>query len=155
MASVSSPWWQSCFESVRFDETAPGVADVIRTRAKLASALGLPGPFELPRLLVEMLEMGVVRCSRTAADRYAEFGWLGTGMADVYRDHEFAEYMPAAIPLAWDGGGGLYLLDARAGRDDGRQPIVWSHSGSLGWDLDEHRLVAQDFETLVRDRTLT
>ena len=155
MVTVSPPWWQSCFESVRVDDAAPGAAGVIRARTDLASALGLPGLFALPPLLVEMLELGVTWCSRTAADRYAEFGWLGPDMADAYRDYEFAEYMPAAIPVALDGGGGFYLLDARSGRNDGRQEIVWSHSGSLGWDLDDHRLVAPDFEALVRDETLT
>lgn len=155
MATVPPPWWQSCFESVRFDDAAPGAAGVILARTELVSALGLPDHFALPPLLVEMLELGVTWCSRTAGDRYTEFGWLGTDMAGFYRDYEFGEYMPSAIPLALDGGGGFYLLDARTGRNDGRQEIVWSHSGSLGWDLDDHRPVAPDFETLVRDGSLT
>ncbi|OZV77009.1 hypothetical protein CA850_24895 [Micromonospora echinospora] len=155
MGVVSYPWWHTRFESVRIDEGASDVAGVALARTELASALVFAEPFVLPPLLAEMLASGVIWCSRTAGDRYAEFGWCGAQMAEISCDYEFADYMPAAVPLAFDGGGGLYLLDARAGRNDGRQPVVWSHSGSLGWHPDDHRLVAPDFESLVWDTSLT
>ncbi|GAB7036899.1 MULTISPECIES: SMI1/KNR4 family protein [Catenuloplanes] len=149
------PWWRARFTSVRTDTAAYDAAGVARARAELGSGLGFTEPFVLPPLLTEMLSAGVIWCSRTAADRHTEFGWCGHEMADIARGYEIADYMPAAVPLAFDGGGGLYLLDARAGHNDGRQPVVWSHAGSLGWDPDDHRPVAPDFETLVRDESLT
>ncbi|MEU4570156.1 hypothetical protein [Micromonospora sp. NPDC023956] len=155
MGVVSYPWWHTRFASVRIDAAAPDAAGVARARAELGSGLGFAEPFVLPPLLAEMLGAGVLWCSRTAGDRYAEFGWCGAEMAEAFRGYELAEYMPAAVPLAFDGGGGLYLLDARAGHNNGRQPVVWSHSGSLGWHPEDHRPVAPDFESLVRDESLT
>lgn len=123
----------------------------MRARTELGRAAGFEEPFVLPALLFEMLEAGVIWCSRTTGNRSAEFGWIGVDMAEIYQSYELAEYMPKAIPVAFDGGGGLYLLDAREGRNDGHQPVVWSHSGSLGWDEDEHRAVAPDFDSFIRD----
>ncbi|MDF2989781.1 MAG: hypothetical protein K0S37_295 [Microbacterium sp.] len=150
MNDVSASW-DSRFTSVRTDPASFDAAALELARADLGADLGFAEPFLLPRLLVEMLESGVEWCSRVAGDRYAEFGWIGADMAGVFRSYELAEYMPRAVPIAFDGGGGLYLLDARAGRNDGVHPVVWSHAGSLSWDEGEYRPVAADFASFVRD----
>lgn len=149
--SDESPSWSLQFTSVRADPAAVDPAALARARAELGDELGLAEAVALPALLTEMLESGVVWCSRTVGDRYAEFGWLGAEMAAVFRDYELAEYLPGAVPIAFDGGGGLYLLDMRAGRNDGAGPVVWSHAGSLSWDDGEFRPVAPDFASFVRD----
>ena len=150
MSDVSAPW-DSRFTAVRTDPASFEAVGLESACADLGTELGFAEPFVLPRLLTEMLESGVVWCSREAGDRYAEFGWIGADMGGVFRSYELAEYMPRAVPIAFDGGGGLYLLDAREGGNDGSQPVVWSHTGSLSWDDGEHRPVAADFASFVRD----
>ena len=59
--------------------------------------------------------------------------------------YHIPEYMPGAVPFALDGGGGFYLFDMRSDPVDGEYPIVFSRSGSLGWDEDDHALIAHSF----------
>lgn len=143
---------EATFDSVITDDAVFDAADAQSMRMRLSDLLGLAEPFVLPPMLSELLAAGVVLCSRSDGEAYAEFGWLGAEMAQVALDYEIPQYMPGAVPLAFDGGGGLYLLDARGGANDGRQPVVWSHAGSLAWMAGEYREVAPDFEALVRDR---
>ncbi|MFE9686226.1 hypothetical protein [Streptomyces sp. NPDC006285] len=150
---VSHHLWQSHFDAVRRGPSTFDAVALARARTALSEELGFAEPFILPPLLAEILEAGVLWCSRGVGERYAEFGWLGADMADVSRRYECAQYMPAGVPIAFDGGGGLYLLDARGGRNDGRQPVVWSHSGSLGWEDGDHRIAAVDFESFVHDES--
>ncbi|GAB3617769.1 hypothetical protein GCM10027416_23260 [Okibacterium endophyticum] len=150
MNDASPSLWHSHFTSVRTDPASFDAAALESARAELGTELGFTEPFVLPGLLAEMLESGVVWCSRVA-DREAEFGWIAADMAGVFRSYELAEYMPRAVPIAFDGSGGLYLLDARTGRNDGSQPVVWSHAGTLSWDEGEHRPIAADFASFVRD----
>ena len=54
--------------------------------------------------------------------------------------YQIPEYMPGAVPFAFDGAGGFYLFDMRDEPIDGEYPIVMAHSGSLGWDDDQMKL---------------
>lgn len=46
--------------------------------------------------------------------------------------YELPEYMPGAVPFAFNGGGVFYLFDMRQ-PGDGECPVVAAHAGSLGW----------------------
>lgn len=59
--------------------------------------------------------------------------------------YQLPEYMPGAVPFAFDGCGGFFLFDMRDEPVDGEYPIVLSHSGSLGWDEDDHFVIANSF----------
>jgi hypothetical protein len=108
--------WQSHFTSVQTESASVNPAALERARTELGAELGMPEPFVLPELLADMLGAGVSSCSRSVGGQDSEFGWLGTAMADMYRSYELETYMPHAVPIAFDGGGGFYLLDARGGK---------------------------------------
>lgn len=52
--------------------------------------------------------------------------------------YHLPEYMPGALPFAFDGGGVFYLFDMREPADaDGEYPVVAAHAGNIGWAADE------------------
>lgn len=139
-----------------FDEVIRGAdpasdAQLDDLAATLGNLLGLDDAFVLPRGLSHVLRIGITVCVRRVEGRYIELGWLGLDMGDFVTEYEFGEYMPGALPVALDGGGGFYCLDTRTAPNDGMQPVVWSHSGNLGWRADEVRAIAADFESLLSD----
>lgn len=77
--------------------------------------------------------------------RYSNGGEFGNGEryfqffgADELRAmmlaYEFPEYMSGAVPFAMDGCGHHYAWDMRRYWEDGKYPIVVSHSGNLGYE---------------------
>lgn len=70
---------------------------------------------------------------------------LGFFPADVVRgymlSYQIPEYMPGALPIAFDGGGTFYLLDLRAPPVAGEYPILFSHAGNLGYEGDSCHVV--------------
>lgn len=75
-----------------------------------------------------------------------EFGIFGTmSIREYLLAYQIPEYMPGAVPFAFDGGGEFYLFDMREEMIDGEYPIVMSHSGSLGWDEDDAVIIADTF----------
>ncbi|QDT91751.1 SMI1/KNR4 family protein [Gimesia algae] len=75
-----------------------------------------------------------------------EFGMFGTkSIREYLLAYQIPEYMPGAVPFAFDGGGGFYLFDMRKEMIDGEFPIVISHSGSLGWDQEDAIRIADTF----------
>ena len=135
--------------------TEPAWLDEVAAEA--GRLLGLPAPLVFPPSLVEVFAAGaetpLLDGAAIPEGRYAtpapEFGVLGADMPAYFSDYEFAEYMAGAWPLALDGAGGFYCLDLRAvmagaAPDDGSAPLVWAHSGSLGWGQDDHVLIATD-----------
>lgn len=64
--------------------------------------------------------------------------------------YDLPEYMPGALPFAFNGGGTFYLFDMRQAAADGEYPIVCAHSGSLGWAADMHLRIASTFEEACR-----
>jgi hypothetical protein len=69
----------------------------------------------------------------------------GNGLRAMLLAYLFPEFMPMALPFAFDGGGTFYIFDLRAHAVDGEYPIVASAAGSLGWDPDGHWFVANTF----------
>jgi hypothetical protein len=75
-----------------------------------------------------------------------ELDIFGTSsIRDYLLGYNLPQYMPGAVPFAFDGGGGLFLFDMRGDPQGDEFPIVFSHSGNLGWDEDEHIFVAATF----------
>jgi hypothetical protein len=140
------------FDNVIYGTPATDV-ELAALERELGTLLGTGDIFGLPSSLSYLLGSGVAACIRDIEGRYIEFGWLGLDMADYLTAYEFSEYMPGALPIALDGGGGFYALDCRSDGVNRSQPIVWSHSGNLGWESDEHRVVASDFDRLIGDAT--
>jgi hypothetical protein len=63
-----------------------------------------------------------------------------SGIRDFLLAYQIPEYMPGAIPFAFDGAGGFYLFDMRDAPVDGEYPIVSAHAGDLGWEDDDRKL---------------
>ncbi|GAB3256031.1 SMI1/KNR4 family protein [Kineosporia babensis] len=117
-----------------------------------------PGQPMLPSALADLLAEGVglVTLDPGALPsglESAELGLLGSPeqMAGFYETYEFGIYMPGAWPFALDGGGGFFALDLRAITSSSTEnaPVVWAHSGNLGWGEDEYVSVAADFNQLL------
>ncbi len=100
--------------------------------------------------------------------RWSNGGWCRTGERELgffSTDHptggvramtlgyEVPQYMPGALPFAFNGGGTFYLFDMREEMAGGEYPVVCAHSGSLGWDPDGHRQLADSFEAACRGTT--
>lgn len=71
-----------------------------------------------------------------------EFGFFGTNVREFLVGYHVPEYMPLAIPFAFDGGGSFYLFDMRKPAQNGEYPIVFAGSGALGWEQDDYVKVA-------------
>ena len=67
------------------------------------------------------------------------------GLRAMLLAYEFPEYMPLALPFAFNGGGTFYAFDLRRKAIDGEYPVVASHASCLGWNSDDHWLVAPTF----------
>lgn len=63
------------------------------------------------------------------------------------------EFLPGAIPFAFNGGGTFYLFDMRNPANNGEYPIICSHASNLGWANDEHAIVANSLESACRGTT--
>jgi hypothetical protein len=61
------------------------------------------------------------------------------------------QYMPGALPIAFDGGGTFYLFDMRKAAKQGEYPVVCSHAGNLGWEADACIRIATSFKSACRD----
>ncbi len=63
-----------------------------------------------------------------------------------YRDFNFEEYMPFALPFAMDGCGNFYILDFRK-----NDPCIYTvNSGNLGWDKDKYFKIFDNFDELIK-----
>lgn len=67
------------------------------------------------------------------------------GVRAMLLAYQLPQYMPGAIPFAFDGGGIFYLFDMRQVASNGEYPIVCSQSGNLGWEPDECVQIAESF----------
>jgi hypothetical protein len=65
--------------------------------------------------------------------------------------YEIPQYMPGAVPFAFDGGGTFYLFDMRCDPSDGEYPIVFCNAGALFWEDAIH--VAETFPGACQGRT--
>lgn len=88
-----------------------------------------------------------------AEDR--EFGFFPTahptgGVREMILAYHLPQYMPGAVPFAFNGGGTFYLFDMREPADRGNYPVVCAHAGAQGWGLSEHWVIADSFEAACR-----
>ena len=70
-----------------------------------------------------------------------EFGFfpandLTGGLRAMLLAYHVPQYMPLALPFAFNGGGVFYLFDMREEGKNGEYPIVSSHAGNIGWEED-------------------
>jgi hypothetical protein len=84
-----------------------------------------------------------------------EFGFFPTldptgGVRAMMLAYEVPQYMPGAVPVAFNGGGTFYLLDLRRPAAGGEYPVVAAHAGHLGWGPDACRPVADTFLAACR-----
>ena len=56
----------------------------------------------------------------------------GQGVRAMMLGYELPQYMPAALPFAFDGGGVFHLFDMRCPARGGEYPVVCAAAGSLG-----------------------
>lgn len=59
------------------------------------------------------------------------FQMFGTGLRNMMISYNMPQYMPGALPFAFNGGGVFYLFDMRAPAVGGEYPIHCAHAGSV------------------------
>lgn len=67
------------------------------------------------------------------------------GVRAMMLAYHLPEYMPGAMPIAFDGCGAFYLLDMRQPAVECEYPVVSAHAGNLGWDSDACAILADSF----------
>lgn len=72
------------------------------------------------------------------------------GVRAMMLAYELPQYMPGAVPIAFNGGGTFYLLDLRLPAVAGEYPIVCAHAGYLGWESRAQCVVADTLEAACR-----
>lgn len=66
-------------------------------------------------------------------ERYFQFFHNGD-LREMNLAYELPEYMPNAVSFAMDGSGNHYMFDMREESGDGEYPILFAHSGNLGYE---------------------
>jgi hypothetical protein len=101
--------------------------------------------------------LGLLRWSHGGWSRSGEreFGWFPTndavnGARAMTLAYHVPEYMPGALPFAFDGSGIFYLFDMRREAVDGEYPVICAEAGNLGWAPDQFWPVADTFEAACR-----
>jgi hypothetical protein len=72
------------------------------------------------------------------------------GVRAMLLAYHVPQYMPAALPFAFDGSGTFYLFDMRDPAIAGEYPIGCVSSGSLGWGPEEYIRIADSFHAACR-----
>lgn len=64
--------------------------------------------------------------------------------------YQLPQYMPGAVPVAFNGGGTFYLLDMRRPAVGDEYPVVCAHSGYLAWEPEACFVVADSLVAACR-----
>lgn len=67
----------------------------------------------------------------------------------VYKEYEFANYMPFALPIFSDGCGNFGLFDCRKNNDS---KIYWVSASNLGWHSEECHYLAENLEVCIQQK---
>ncbi len=103
----------------------------------------------LPKTYLEFLQWAD---GPWCANGSREFGFFGTAdVRSMIVAYEIPEYMPFAVPFAFNGGGVFYLFDMREDAVDGEYPVVVAAAGNLDWDAAPR--IASDFVEACSGRT--
>ncbi|ALP39121.1 hypothetical protein ASL14_20465 [Paenibacillus sp. IHB B 3084] len=70
-------------------------------------------------------------------ERYFQF-FDTEDLREMNLAYELPEYMPNAVSFGMDGRGNHYLFDMREEKRNNEYPVLFSHSGSLGYDDCRH-----------------
>lgn len=84
-----------------------------------------------------------------------EFGFFPTsdptgGVRAMLLAYHLPQYMPGALPIAFNGGGTFYMLDMRRQAVGGEYPVVCASAGYLGWEREACRVVSDSFPAACR-----
>ncbi len=74
----------------------------------------------------------------------------GHGVRAMLLAYQLPQYMPGALPVAFNGGGTFYLLDLRRPAAGGEYPVVCAHAGYLGWEPEACWVVADSLAAACR-----
>lgn len=81
------------------------------------------------------------------------FQMWGTGLREFLIGYSVPQYMPRAVPFAFNGGGVMYLFDMRDPPGaHGEYPILCAGAGCLDFDPHESPRVADSFPEVCRGR---
>jgi hypothetical protein len=83
-------------------------------------------------------------------DRY--FQMYGTGLRQMMIDRNIPQYMPRALPFAFNGGGVMYMFDMRKKAIKGEYPIICASAGCLTFDPHYSPRVANSFLEVCQGR---
>jgi hypothetical protein len=67
------------------------------------------------------------------SDRQFDPFFCTTKLREYLVGYHVPQYMPQALPFAFDGGGRFYLFDMRSNSVDGEYPILFVSSGNLSY----------------------
>jgi hypothetical protein len=86
-----------------------------------------------------------------------EFGFFPTsdpkhGVRAMTLAYNLPEYIPGALPFAFNGCGTFYLFDMRRDAIAGAYPVVCAHAGNKGWEPDQCWPIADSFEAAYRGK---
>ena len=108
-----------------------------------------PTLWKLPRLPLPHIYLAFLQWSNGGSFRNG-VRWFDpffstTKLREYLIAYAVPQFMPDALPFAFDGGGHFYLFDMRKAPANGEYPIVYCGAGNLGWD--DTVIVALDFLT--------
>ena len=72
------------------------------------------------------------------------------GVRAMLLAYSVPQWMPGAIPFAFDGGGTFYLFDVRRKAKRGEYPVVCASASCLSWEPGECVQIADSFEAACR-----
>jgi len=72
------------------------------------------------------------------------------GVRAMLLAYHLPQYMPGALPFAFNGSGTFYLFDMRKPAVAGEYPVVCSQAGNQGWQVDQFMEVSDTFSGACR-----
>ena len=133
-----------------FDHAQPEKGASEAEVATFVASLGLPADRTVPPSYLSFVRYsdgGFFQNGGRAFQMY------GTGLRAMMRDYDVPQYMPLAVPFAFNGGGVMYLFDMRQPPDaDGEYPIICAHASNLDFDPHDSPKVADSFPEVCRGR---
>lgn len=72
------------------------------------------------------------------------------GVRAIMLGYHVPEYMPGALPFAFDGCGTFYLLDMRKPAVGDEYPVLLAHSTYLSWEPDAIEMLASNLVDAIQ-----